>query len=221
MGTEAFWIPAVISAVGSGAQYVNTRNANNRAQDVEASNIMQQQQDQQKANAGAQALAKNIATSNPTALKNDATGQYVQELRRNAAGATSGTTGDDNLNGQSVSALAPNVNGSSRYKSDVNNSQGVVQGFGNSLANEMGTIDSTVRQRQNEGVAMQNYGTELNGLNQQSWGQNFVNQLRAQTAGQANPWVSMFSNLAQNYGKTASKAPGGPPAGETWTADMV
>jgi len=44
MGTEAFWAPAVIAALGTGAQYVNQSNANKREQAAEVQAIGNSQQ---------------------------------------------------------------------------------------------------------------------------------------------------------------------------------
>ena len=57
----------------------------------------------------------------------------------------------------------------------------------------MANADAAVRQRQNEGLAMQTLGTNLNTIGAESYTKNFVDQLRAQTAGQQSPWVSLFS----------------------------
>ena len=82
----------------------------------------------------------------------------------------------------------------------------------------MGQLDAAVRQRQNEGLSMEDLQTKLNTLGQKSWGQNFVDQLRAQVAGQANPWVNLLGGMLQKgasaYAMNAT--PGGPgviPAG--------
>lgn len=72
------------------------------------------------------------------------------------------------------------------------------------MAGEMGAIDAAVRQRQNEGLAQQTLGTNLNTLGAQSYTKNFVDQLRAKASGQANPWVGLLGQLATNYGMSAA-----------------
>lgn len=211
MGTEEFWVPAVLAAVGGGAEAVNQKNASNRAQTAETQNILDQQKMEGQASAGARALTSQIAQSNPAQLQGKATGDYVAQLRKNAAGSGTGTGNAKNQFGQSTSALAP-VNANARYTGDVAKSQGEVGAYGNTLADEMGGIDAAVRQRQNEGLDMSTYATGLQGLNQQSFGTNFVNQLRAQAAGQANPWVSLGAGMlaagGKNYkGKGTSSTP--------------
>lgn len=197
MGTEAFWVPAVLAAVSSGASYANQSAANSRSDQAEAQAIRNQQAIQNQGMGKVTQLIKNVASSNPNDIANQATSQYVSTLRRNAAGSTQGgsTTGGTQTGGASVSSLAPATVGSSRYKSDTGASQKQVQDFGNTYAGEMGDVDAAVRQRQNEGLSMEDLSTQLNKLNAQSYGQNFVDQLRAQTAGLPNPWVSLFSSM--------------------------
>ena len=52
---------------------------------------------------------------------------------------------------------------------------------------------------------MQTLGTNLNLLGGQSQMSNWVNQLRAQTAGQSSPWASLFSNILGGTAQSAAK----------------
>ena len=210
MGTEEFWVPAVLSAVSAGASYANSSAANSRQQSAEDAAINNQMQIRNKGNALVNQTVQGIAKDNPQQIAAQETGNYVAQLRRNAAGATStgaNTSTNPSLFGASTSALAPGVVGSSQYKSDSAKSQAQVQAYGNTEASEMGDLDAAVRERQNEGLEMQTLGTNLNTLNSQSMNQNFVDQLRAQTAGQQNPYVSLFAGLAGNGATTLSKNP--------------
>ena len=222
MGTEAFWVPAAVSAIGTGVTYENNKAANDRQQTAETQNIIQQEQLQNKAASGANALTQQIAKDSPTQIQANATGKYVAQLRKNAAGTTAtSSSGDKNLFGQPVSALPTSVNGSSRYQTGTANSQSEVQSYGNTLANELGGMDAPVRERQNEGAAMQGYGTALNGLNLSSWGTNFVNQLRAAAAGQPNPWAALAGGMATGAGGALAKSGYGAPAADDWTAPVA
>jgi hypothetical protein len=69
-------------------------------------------------------------------------------------------------------------------------------------------------------------GTQLNTLGAQSYGQNFVDQLRAQASGQANPWISLvsglFGNAAKGYSMNAGgKTPGSIPFGSSYVGDTT
>lgn len=211
MGTEEFWVPALLAATSAGAQYVNQSNANSRANADEVQGIQQQQQLRSQANSQIKNLTQQIATDTPAQIAAKSTGDYVKQLRTNAAGSTQGgsTTGGTQTFGASTSALPPNsvAAANPRYASDLATGQQQVEQFGNNYAQEMGQIDAEQRMRQNEGLAMQTEAGNLNTLGEASYGDNFVTQLRAQAAGQANPWVSLFGNLAGNAGNTLSKNP--------------
>lgn len=188
-------MPAAVAALGAGTQYVNQKNAASREDAGQAQAIRDQQQIQQEAAGRASALTKQIAANTPNQIQAQATGDYVSQLRKNAAGASQPNAS---------SALAPAAGASSRYNSDVGKSQATVSGYGNTMAGEMGAIDAAVRQRQNEGLAQQTLGTNLNTLGAQSYTKNFVDQLRAKASGQANPWVGLLGQLATNYGMSAA-----------------
>ena len=211
MGTEEFWVPVALAALSGGAQYANQSKANSRANAAETQNIIDQQQLQDKANAQVNQLTKQVSQNSPAQIQAQATGDYVNELRKNAAGSTQGgsTTSGPTTFGASTSALAPSVAGSSRYQTDQGTSQKQVENYGNTYAGELGALDAATRQRQNEGLAMSTLGTNLNTLNQQSWGKNFVNQLRAQASGNANPWVSLFSSMLGAGARNYTPNPGG------------
>lgn len=213
MGTEAFWIPAVVSLVGAAGGAANQKIAADKQQNDEVAALQHQEEDRSKAQGQVSALTRQIAASTPQKTQAQATGDYVNQLRKNAAGTGSASSG---------SALAPAVGASSRYNTDVTNSQNAVSTFGNNQAGQMGSIDAAVRQRQNEGLALNTLGTNLNTINAQSYGTNFVDQLRAQSDSQPNPWVSLGSTLLQNGARgytpnPTPKVPAATPAGSLFT----
>lgn len=205
MGTEAFWIPAAISALGATAGAVNQHQAQSRSNNDEIQALQDQQQLQSKAAGQVSQLTRQVSQSNPQAAQAQATGDYVAQLRKNAAGTGQTSAG---------SSLAPASGASSRYNSDVANAQNAVSSYGNTQADTMGAIDSAVRQRQNEGLGMSSLGTSLNTLGAQSYGQNFIDQLRAKTDSQANPWVGLGANLVQAGGAAYRPTPAAAPAAQ-------
>jgi len=210
MGTEAFWVPAALTALSAGGQYVNQTQAQNRQNTAEVQAINNQEGIRQKANAQVNALTKQVGSDTPSQLAAKSTGDYVAQLRKNAAGSTqSPTTGATQTFDQPTSALPTVTGGNARYASGIANSQKEVQDFGNTYAGEMGQIDAATRMRQNEGLAAQTLGTGLNTLGMQSYGQNFVDQLRAQAAGQSNPWATLGFNLLGGAGNQMSMNPEG------------
>jgi hypothetical protein len=213
MGTEEFWVPAVVAALGTGAQYVNQKQANDRQNDSEIAAMQHQQEYQDQANQASRALTSKIAKDSPNQIAAKSTGDYVAQLRKNAAGSTQGgsTKGGDQTFGASTSALAPASGASSRYNAGTAASQKEVQSYGDTYANDMGQIDAASRLRQNEGIDMSSLATKFNTLGAKSYGTNFVDQLRSQVAGQANPWVALASGLAQNGANAYAMNAGGKP----------
>lgn len=210
MGTEEFWVPAALTALSAGTQAINAKNANSRQQAGEVQSIIDQQKLQSQGNSQVKALTNQIATNTPNQLAAQATGNYVSQLRKNAAGTQTGTGNNANiLFGAPTSSLPSNINASSRYKAGTAASQSQTQDFGNQLAGEMGQIDAATRQRQNEGLAQGTLGTGLNLLGAQSYTQNFADQLRAQAAGQSSPWLTLISGALGGAANTMSKNAGG------------
>lgn len=209
-GTEEFWVPALLAAAGTGASYVNTQGANQRAQSSEAQSIADKEALQHQGAGDVSRLTSQIAADTPTQIANKATGQYVDVLRKNAAGTQTGTGNTSPiLFGQPTSSLPSNIKSSSRYGADTANSQAQTESFGNQLAGEMGQIDAATRQRQNEGLAQQTTGADLGLLGANSYTKNFVDQLRTSTAGQQSPWLTLLSGVAGGAANTLSKNMGG------------
>jgi uncharacterized phage infection (PIP) family protein YhgE len=202
MGTEAFWVPALMTAVSTGASYVNQQNANSRAQNTEVQDIANQQQLREQGNSQVKQQTQNIASSTPQQLANKETGDFVKSLRQNIGGKAAG--GPTNF-GAPVSSLGSTPGANSRFASDTAAANKQTQQYGQTNAAEMGAVDSAVRQRQNEGLQMQTLGTNLNQLNAQSQMTGFVDQLRAKAASQPNPYASLFSSALGGAANSASK----------------
>lgn len=213
MGTEAFWVPAAIAAVSAIGQGVNQQNATKRSNNAEVQALANQQGFKNQANSLVNQQTRNIATSDPNALKNQEESAMVNTLRQNVGGST-GTASKSPTNfGAPTSALGPTPSGSSRYNADKAAAGTQVQNYGNTIAGQESALDSAIRQRQNEGLQMQTLGANLNTLNAQSMAQGFVDQLRAKAAGTTNPWVTMFTQglggLAGNMSKNGWGVPSG------------
>jgi hypothetical protein len=190
MGTEEFWIPAVMAALSTGAGAYNTIQSNQKGQASEVQGIEQQQALRQQAAGMVNKTVQNITQSNPQALQRQATGDFVSQLRNNEA-ATNPT-----LNG---TAATPGAD--PRAATGAAASNATVQGYGNTMAGNMATMSAAVRQRQQEGLAMGTLQTGLGNTGQQSGADSFITQLRTAQASQPNPWISLASGL----GNTAAK----------------
>jgi len=206
-GTEEFWVPAVLAAVSAGGQAINQSNANARQQNAETEAIDAQEQYRQQANDQVKALTQQINQNTPQQIQNSEQAQFVNQLRQNQAGSAAGgsTSNDPNNFGAPVSALGNTAGASKAFKASADNSQKETQQYGNTEAKQLSALDAAVRQRQNEGLAMNTLQTNLNTLGQASAGTGFVNQLRAQTAGETSPWATLFSNILGGTANTAAK----------------
>ena len=203
MGAAAF-VPMAVQGAGSLVNTINGMNANGRAQQAEQQALQDQANIRANATSAVGQTTRAIANDSPGAIANSAGGQYVAALRQNGAGAPGGAG----------SALAPAIGADPRYAADVAKSRATVQNYGDSRAAQMGATDAAVRMRQNEGLKMQDLGTNLNTLGAQSATTNYVDQLRAQAANTPSPWASMLSGVLGGAGNTLSKnwAPSAPPS---------
>ena len=134
MGTEAFWVPAAIAAVSAIGQGVNQQNATKRSNNAEVQALTNQNQFKNQANSLVNQQTRNIATSDPNALKNQEESAMVNTLRQNVGGST-GTASKSPTNfGAPTSALGPTPSGSSRYNADKAAAGTQVQNYGNTIA---------------------------------------------------------------------------------------
>lgn len=206
----AFLIPAIISAVGTGAAAYNSISANQRSQAQEAQGIQQQQALRQQAAGMVNKTIQNVAASNPAALQRQATGDFVSTMRANEAATNpllSGTQGTPGAN--------------SRFAQDVNTANNTVQNFGANQAGDLAAMSAAVRQRQQEGLAMGTLQTNLGLTGAQAGSQAFLTQLRAATAGQQNPWLSLGAGLLSGGASAYSKNPTMFQSSNTPIADYV
>jgi hypothetical protein len=195
---------AAVSAAGSA---VNSNNANQRSQNAEVQAQDNQNMFRNQANNMVKQQTQKIATSNPDAIANAEKGSFVNTLRQNVGGNTGNTSTEPTNFGAPTSALGagPAAGASAKYKAGAAAAGAQTQSYGNQYAGQESAIDAAVRQRQNEGLQMQTLATNLNGLNQQSYSQGFVDQLRARAAGVQSPWASLGSSILGGAANTASK----------------
>jgi hypothetical protein len=198
VGTEEFWIPAAIAALGTGVQQYGASQANGEAQKVEAQGLAQQQALRQQAAGNVNKTVQQVQQSNPAALQRQSTTDFVNNLRANASATNSG---------------APAVPGaSSRYGAANATGANTVDNFGNTLASDLGGMDAAVKQRQQEGSALQTLGTNNGLLGEQSAADAFITQLRAAQAATPNPWYKIGGGALQagamGLGMSGILAPG-------------
>jgi hypothetical protein len=185
--------PALFTVAGMAVNYFNQKHASDAAQSIEGGAAGTQQGYRTAALSDVNKQAQNIATSDPNAVAAQNNGKFVASLRANQSANNGGTSGP-------TSALGPVAGANKRYGSDAAASAGAVQKYGETNAADMSALDSAITQRQNEGLANQTLATTLNGINQQSYRQNFVDQMRAKIAGTPNPWVGLVGKGLEAVG---------------------
>jgi hypothetical protein len=205
MGTEEFWVPAVMAAVGTGAQAINTSNANKRQQNATVQGIDNQATIRGQAMRDVNNQTNKIAQSSPNDIANKETGDFVNSLRKNVGGTTGTASTSPSNFGAPTSALGPTPGASSRYSKDSAAAAAQTQSYGTAQAGEVGAVDSAINQRKNEASGMQSLTARMNLLNAQSSKQAFLDNMRATQVGQGSPWVSMFANMMKGLGSSASK----------------
>ncbi len=198
MGSEAFWIPAAIAAVGTGVQQVDAHKTAQRQDEEAAQGIRIQGDTQQKADAQIAQNIKSLQGSSPEAARANAANAFITQLRRNSAESTG----------------VPVAGGSARYKGDIATSNQNVADYGANLADTQSRILAPNLQRQQEGQNSQQLAANLSEIGRQSQANQFLSQLRMR--GITNdPWMQAGGSIlegvgngmaASNYG-TTTKTP--------------
>jgi hypothetical protein len=193
MGTEAFWIPAALTALSAGGSAYNAISSNNKAQASAVQGINDQQNLRQKASGQVGQEISQLAKSGPQTLAAKSTGDFINQLRTNMAANNPSSSG------------APVVGGSNaRYGQMQAANDAKVQAFGNTNASDMGKMTGAVQQRQQEGLSMNTLATDLGLVGAQSGNDMYVNNLRTAVAGQTNPYMTVASGLVGAVAKGAA-----------------
>jgi hypothetical protein len=202
-----------MTALSAGGQAVEQNQSQSRQNAAETQDLIDQQRLQSQGAGAVQRETQQIAQSNPDQIAQSERANFVQQLRRNAAGSMAGgaTSGAPTLFGAPTSAVGSTAGADPRFGKMLTNDQQQVQDYGNTYSDELSNMDAAVRQRQNEGLGLETLGTNLNRLDVQSYGDNFVNGLRAQAAAQTNPWATLATTMLQR-GAQAYAANAGTPA---------
>ena len=183
MGTEEFWVPAVIAAVGAGAQQVDAHNTAQRQDEQAAQGIRIQGADQQKADTQVAQNIQKLQGSSPEAARANAANAFITQLRRNSAESTG----------------VPVAGGSARYKGDIATSNQNITDYGNNLADTQASILAPNLQRQAEGQNSQQLAANLSEIGRQSQANAFLSQLRMRGITN-NPWAQAGGSILEGVG---------------------
>lgn len=173
MGTEAFWVPAVLAAVGAGTSYYNSEQTAKRQDNAAADAIRNQRAIQDEANAKVNRTLQDVQASSPTEERKSAEDAYLEQVR-NAQALARANLDQDNV--------------SSAYDAAAAKAGNQAQGYAQQIAGLMARMDAPVNQRTNEGFAFGNLTSDIGGVQRKSAGQQWIDQLRSATI-RRNPWL--------------------------------
>lgn len=200
LGTEAIWVPAVISALGAGVGAYNQDQAL-RDQDREAARGIREQMS--LSDQAAKRVNKQIQdtkNSTPAAETAQAESDFAAAIKRAQAARGS------NLQGP----------GGERFQDDLGLARTQAANEGKTLSQQLARIDAPQFQRFREGVNANNAAVDLSMLDDRSRAQDFLTRMRISSR-RANPWVDALGQGLTAFGMSqagaASKTPrlGNPP----------
>ena len=192
MGTEALWIPAVMSAVAAGATAVNANNTAKRQDRAAAEGVRKQAQNQTEINAKINKTLQETKAQNPDDTRSAVNDQYLRQVQARLGQGRSGLTADTGL--------------SSAYDEAATAAGSKVADFANSSAGLLSRIDAPGVQRQAEGMRYGNLGIDLDMSRGNIQGDQFLNNLRLRGI-RNNPWIDAAAGVMS--GAAAGVAAGG------------
>lgn len=181
MGTEAIWIPLVLSAVSAGASAKNAHDTAKRQDNEAAAGIAAQAGRQRQADSRVSEEVQALDASNPEAERAAATNDFLGQLRQ-ARG--------DQYNTNAVGAS------SDEFSTDAKKGASNVVDFGKKQAGTLARISAPGRQRTNEQVSFGRLGSDLGQIGRGAEGDAFLSQLRLRGISR-NPWIDAASQLGQ------------------------
>ena len=198
MGTEWLWVPAVMSVVAAGAQYVDTRNQAKKADRQTAQALLRAGERQKRADAEVQKYLADLATSTPDAEKRGSLQNYMAQLQQAEAGSQAGLSGRGGTSGA--------------FQRDAASAALGIREAGSREADIAARLDAPVLQRQRErrGLTDAAIGVDLIGREQR--GDDAVTNLQLRGI-RSNPWLQALeaaaSGAAAGYGGGGAAAGGG------------
>lgn len=188
MGTEAFWVPLALTALGTGANMYNENRVAQRQEDESTKLMTTQQRQQQKADAALNDNLTSLEGSTPEAERQKALGGFLEMLRANSSSAEGG--------GSIAGA-------SDRYGQDAATSQAAIQNYGVNRADNLSRIVAPGRQRMNEDIATGRTGDVVAGVARDADAERFLSMLRMNSI-RSNPYLEAGGQIANGAAAGAS-----------------
>jgi hypothetical protein len=182
MGTEAAWVPFVISALSAGAGVVNQQQQAHRQEDISNQMVRSQQSRQHEADAVLNQNLDALSKSNADQARSDSLQGFLGQLRANQANASGG-------------AVVPGA-ASDRAQAEAASGKAAIQNYGTGRADILSRIMGPTLQRVNEQNMTNRAGDEVRGIGRNAQGDAWLAQLRTAQNVQ-NPWVNAASQVGQ------------------------
>jgi hypothetical protein len=189
LGSEAIWVPLVLSAVSAGAAYVNQRNVAHRQDNQLAAQLRAQADKQHQADAKTAALIQSQQQSSDKDEKAHSLAGFQQAIAQKSGAATAPLT--------SLGAV------SDAYEKSKSNAALGIADKANNFADNVSSIDAPTQQRQNDALTMGRYGTDVNQIRRFNQGDDFLANMRLRGI-KANPLLSLVSGVAGGAAGAAS-----------------
>jgi hypothetical protein len=198
MGTEAFWIPAVLAASGAGVDMYNTKKTADKRDDIALAGLKKQGAHQRDADARITQELNAMEASTPEDERKASLDQYLTQLRSAKASAHGAAGGP----------------GGSRFKDDSRTAKAGIDNFGQRVAGTVSRIGAAGKQRQGERISAGRTAADVGLIGRNSSGDAAVNRMKMDAV-QLNPWLQALGIAlkAAGVGMGAAGAAGGTGAG--------
>ncbi|MDQ3056760.1 MAG: hypothetical protein M3Q96_03285 [Pseudomonadota bacterium] len=184
MGTEAVWVPLVMSAVAAGATAYNTNKTAKRQDSELARGIMEKGKFQREADGKVSKLIQDQQASTPDDERRDMMSQFSRQLAAS--------------DGQATNALNPVAGTSTAYQRDAAAASLGVTNYGQEYADLISRVDAPTAQRRSEAKVTDEYKQDLGEIERRSRGQDFLSQMRLQGI-KRNPWIDAGASALSGY----------------------
>lgn len=196
-GLDPVTIGVALSALGGGAQLINSQQALKRQDRETSRGIASRALLQREAGSRVNQQIQDLTTSTPDAERKQQNDTFVAALR-NAKAADGG--GDLGAMGAT----------SDRFVADVGQARAGAVREGNALSGQLAAIDAPGLQRQREARGFADTATDLSMIGDRANSLDFLTQLRTANAGRTNPWVDAAGSGLQAFGQTYAGRAGKP-----------
>lgn len=179
-------LPAILSAVGTGAQMVNQNQARRDQDRIAADSLRRNAEANRRGGERVAQEVQRIADSGPEAEQAAAQDDFMAALKQSQL-----KQGGDALGGP--------TGGSSRFAEDLDLARTSAAAEGRQLANRTARIDAPQFQRVREGAGFTNTGVDLSLIDDRARGADFLNRLRLARV-QPNPGVDALGEGLTAFG---------------------